>query len=83
MGIYPFMFGSIKDFQPIVDAIIEKGLKEPYDWDEYAEMFFDAADDLMLMGINAEQAGQPEEACEYLLFVTSPIILFQHCANYG
>ncbi|KAK3939640.1 Alpha/Beta hydrolase protein [Diplogelasinospora grovesii] len=67
MGIYPFMFGSIKDFQPIVDAIIEKGLKEPYDWDEYAEMFFEPADDLMLMGINAEQAGRLEEACEYLL----------------
>jgi len=23
MGIYPFMFGSIKDFQPVADKLIE------------------------------------------------------------
>lgn len=23
MGVYPFMFGTIKDFQPIVDKLIE------------------------------------------------------------
>ena len=25
MGVYPFMFGCIQDFQPVVDAIIEVG----------------------------------------------------------
>lgn len=23
MGVYPFMFGCVKDFQPVVDRLIE------------------------------------------------------------
>ena len=23
MGVYPFMFGSVKDFQPVVDKLID------------------------------------------------------------
>lgn len=23
MGVYPFMFGSVKDFEPVADAIIQ------------------------------------------------------------
>lgn len=32
MGIYPFMFGALKDFEPVVESITKAGLKEPYDW---------------------------------------------------
>lgn len=39
MGVYPFMFGALQDFKPIVDSIIAAGLKPPYDWDEYAGHF--------------------------------------------
>ncbi|KAK0610711.1 yellowish-green 1-like protein [Bombardia bombarda] len=67
MGIYPFMFGSIKDFEPVAQAIIKKGLKEPYDWDEYAEMFFPKAEELSRIAEEAEEAGEREKASEYYL----------------
>ncbi|KAK3690415.1 yellowish-green 1-like protein [Podospora appendiculata] len=67
LGIYPFMFGSIKDFEPVAQAIIKKGLKEPYNWDEYAEMFFPKAEELSRIAEQAEQAGEREKASEYYL----------------
>ncbi|KAK4675682.1 hypothetical protein QC764_511770 [Podospora pseudoanserina] len=67
MGVYPFMFGSITDFQPVVDAIIAKGLKEPYNWDEYASMFFPQAFKLAFTARQAEQNGEKEKACELYL----------------
>ncbi|KAI1826432.1 Alpha/Beta hydrolase protein [Xylaria intraflava] len=50
MGVYPFMYGTTKDFQPVVDKIVSKGLKPPYDWDKYASYFLPPAYNL------AEQA---------------------------
>lgn len=29
MGIYPFMFGSIKDFEPVVEAIVQVCWRPP------------------------------------------------------
>ncbi|KAJ4298813.1 hypothetical protein N0V88_003851 [Collariella sp. IMI 366227] len=66
-GIYPFMFGCIQDFEPVAQAIIKKGLKEPYDWDEYAEMFFSKAEELANIAANAEAVGKKEKASEYYL----------------
>ena len=94
MGIYPFMFGSIVDFEPVAQAIIkvgphldatsqtfdrqfnsltltlQKGLKEPYDWDEYASMFFPKAEELSRIAEQAEAAGEKEKASEYYLSVS-------------
>lgn len=79
------MFGTVKDFEPVAQAIIkvrpiklqykntlvtnvkQKGLKEPYDWDEYAEMFFPKADELSEIAARAEGAGEKEKASEYYL----------------
>lgn len=106
MGVYPFMFGSIKDFEPVVEDIVkvraysrllferswlcfpnlknkrttpptltghhgfQTGLKEPYDWDEYAEMFFPKARELADIATGAEKAGEKEKASEYYLSVS-------------
>ena len=67
MGIYPFMFGSIKDFQPIVDRLIQKDMKEPYDWDEYAKEFFPEAEDLTRRADAAVEEGNQEKASELYL----------------
>lgn len=61
------MFGCIQDFEPVAQAIIKKGLKEPYDWDEYAEMFFPKAEELANIAANAEAVGKKEKASEYYL----------------
>lgn len=70
MGVYPFMFGCIQDFEPVAQAIIAKGLREPYDWDEYAEMFFPKAEELANIAAEAERANQKEKASEYYLYVS-------------
>ncbi|KAI3392129.1 hypothetical protein diail_6141 [Diaporthe ilicicola] len=67
MGVYPFMFGTVKDFEPVAQEIIKRGLKEPYDWDEYAEMFFPKAQELSEIAARAEEAGEGEKASEYYL----------------
>ncbi|POS74356.1 conidial pigment biosynthesis protein Ayg1 [Diaporthe helianthi] len=67
MGVYPFMFGSVKDFEPVAEEIIKNGLKEPYNWDEYAEMFFPKAQGLYEIAAKAEEAGEKEKASEYYL----------------
>lgn len=46
---------------------MQKGLKEPYDWDEYAEMFFPKAEELERIALEAEEAGNKEKASEYYL----------------
>lgn len=48
---------------------IQKGLKEPYDWDEYADMFFPKAQELAHIAAEAEKAGEKERASEYYLSV--------------
>ena len=47
----------------------QKGLKEPYDWDEYAQMYFPKAEELSKIAEEAEKAGEKEKASEYYLFV--------------
>jgi hypothetical protein len=47
----------------------QKGLKEPYDWDEYAQMYFPKAEELLKIAEEAEKAGEKEKASEYYLFV--------------
>ena len=69
MGVYPFMFGSIKDFEPVVQEITKKGLKEPYDWDELAQMYFPKAEELAKTAEEAEKNGEKEKASEYYLYV--------------
>lgn len=67
MGVYPFMFGTTKDFQPVVDSIVAKGLKRPYDWDEYAQCFFPKAEELVAQAKAAEDEGNQEKASELYL----------------
>ncbi|RMZ79235.1 hypothetical protein DV737_g3496, partial [Chaetothyriales sp. CBS 132003] len=67
LGVYPFMFGTIKDFEPVVQEIIKAGLKEPYDWDELAQKFFPKAEELAQIAAEAEKAGEKEKASEYYL----------------
>ena len=67
MGVYPFMFGTAKDFEPLVQEMEEKGMCEPYDWDTYAETFFPYAERLVRIAQDAEAAGEPEKASEYYL----------------
>lgn len=45
----------------------QTGLKEPYNWDEYAEMFFPKAQELSEIAAKAEEAGEKEKASEYYL----------------
>ncbi|KAF2228056.1 Alpha/Beta hydrolase protein [Elsinoe ampelina] len=67
MGVYPFMFGHIGDFQPIVDRLIEEDQKEPYDFDAYAAAFAPKGDELVRRAEEAEAAGRGEEAGELFL----------------
>lgn len=67
MGLYPFMFGAAADFQTVVDAIVAKGLKRPYDWDEYARCFFPKAEELVARAKAAEDEGHKEKASELYL----------------
>ena len=67
MGIYPFMFGSIQDFEPIAQEIIKAGLHEPYDWDTYASFFFPKASALLATAAAAESSGEAAKASEYYL----------------
>jgi len=67
MGVYPFMFGAAKDFQPIVDELVAKDFKEPYNWDEYAKVYFPQAENLKKIAEQAESKGEIEKASEYYL----------------
>ncbi|ERF73162.1 hypothetical protein EPUS_03003 [Endocarpon pusillum Z07020] len=62
MGVYPFMFGTTKDFEPIVNEL--NGMQEPYEWDAYAETFFPTAQELVRRASEAEKAGEKEKAGE-------------------
>ncbi|KIV98612.1 hypothetical protein, variant [Verruconis gallopava] len=65
MGVYPFMFGAAKDFEPILERMKEQGLKEPYDWDSYPDNFFPKAEELEKKALEAETEGDLERAAEY------------------
>lgn len=51
----------------VLTVLEQKGLKEPYDWDEYAEMFSPKAQELSDIAASAEKAGEKEKASEYYL----------------
>jgi dienelactone hydrolase len=67
MGVYPFMFGTASDFEPVVKELVSKGMKEPYNWDEYAKIYFPQAEKLKKIAQEAEAAGEKEKASEYYL----------------
>jgi hypothetical protein len=46
-------------------------MKEPWDWDEYAQCFFPKAEELARRAGEAEQAGEKEKASELYLLVTT------------
>jgi hypothetical protein len=50
---------------------MQKDLKEPYNWDEYATSFFPKAEELAQVAAEAEKAGEKEKASEYYLYGTS------------
>jgi len=61
------MFGCVKDFQPIVDELVSKDYKEPYNWDEYSQVYFPYAEKLIKTAEEAEKNGEKEKASEYYL----------------
>ncbi|KAF2724329.1 hypothetical protein K431DRAFT_282173 [Polychaeton citri CBS 116435] len=66
------MFGAIKDFQPVVDKLIEEDQREDpttqqYDWDRYAQAFFPKAEELTAEAEKAQQEGSREKASELFL----------------
>ncbi|KAF2029938.1 alpha/beta-hydrolase [Setomelanomma holmii] len=67
MGVYPFMFGTAKDFEPVVKSLVEGDFKEPYNWDEYAKQYFPQAENLRTIAQDAESKGEIEKASEYYL----------------
>ncbi|KAF2850288.1 pigment biosynthesis protein-like protein yellowish-green 1 [Plenodomus tracheiphilus IPT5] len=67
MGVYPFMFSTASDFQPVFDKLIAQNFKEPYDWDAYASTFFPQAEHLASIARTAESQGEIEKASEYYL----------------
>jgi dienelactone hydrolase len=67
MGVYPFMFSTAKDFEPIVSELVKQDFKEPYDWDAYAKMYFPQAEKLSDIAKEAESKGEIEKASEYYL----------------
>ena len=67
MGVYPFMFGTASDFEPIVTEMKSRDMKEPYNWDEYAKIYFPQAEKLKSIAEEAEKNGEKEKASEYYL----------------
>jgi hypothetical protein len=67
MGVYPFMFGTASDFEPIVAEMVKNNMREPYDWDAYARMYFPQAEKLASIAREAEAKGETEKASEYYL----------------
>lgn len=67
MGVYPFMFGTAADFEPIVSTLVAKDMREPYDWDAYAAEYFPQAEKLAGIAEAAEAKGEQEKASEYWL----------------
>jgi len=67
MGVYPFMFGTAMDFEPIVKELVSKDFKEPYNWDEYAKVYLPQAENLASIARDAESKGELEKSSEYYL----------------
>lgn len=67
MGVYPFMFSTAADFSPIVKELTDRDFKEPYNWDDYAKVYFPQAEHLKSIAQQAEAEGENEKASEYYL----------------
>lgn len=67
MGVYPFMFGTASDFEPIVQEMVKQDMREPYNWDDYAKIYFPQAEKLSKIAQEAESKGEIEKASEYYL----------------
>lgn len=65
-GIYPFMYGTTQDFEPVAREIIAAGLKPPYNWDEYASYFFVQAHDLVTEAMNSQDENKASELYMYV-----------------
>ena len=57
-------------------------MKEPWDWDEYAQCFFPKAEELARRANQAEQAGEKEKATELYLLVTACLFLQEQFHSY-
>ncbi|CAN9243446.1 unnamed protein product [Alternaria alternata] len=66
MGVYPFMFGTASDFEPIVKEMKSRDMKEPYNWDEYAKSYFPQAEKLKSIAEEAEKNGREREGIRIL-----------------
>jgi hypothetical protein len=47
--------------------MVQRDMKEPYDWDEYAKVYFPQAEHLKSIAQEAEKNGEKEKASEYYL----------------
>ena len=51
----------------LVLTVLQKDMKEPYDWDDYAQFFVPKAQELAQKASEAEKAGETEKASELYL----------------
>ncbi|GAM82432.1 hypothetical protein ANO11243_004120 [Dothideomycetidae sp. 11243] len=77
MGVYPFMFGAIQDFEPVVQKLIDDGYKDPYNWDNYAGKFISRAEEVGLRAWKAESNGKKDEAAELYLYISRVSALYR------
>jgi hypothetical protein len=54
---------------PIAEIVLQKDLKPPYDWDEFAQCFLPKAEELVSAAEAAEKEGNNEQAAEFYMFV--------------
>ena len=60
IGVYPFMDGDVKDFEPVFAKIGH--MRPPYDFDAYASSFFPTAEALTKEADAAEKTGDKDAA---------------------
>ncbi|CAN9123913.1 unnamed protein product [Alternaria alternata] len=66
-GMYSFIFSTAKDFEPIVEDLVKRDFKPPYDCDEYARAHFPQAEKLLNVARKADAKGEIEKASQYYL----------------
>ncbi|KAH0562205.1 hypothetical protein GP486_003094 [Trichoglossum hirsutum] len=78
MSVYPFMFGKVEDFEPVVSKLIEMDMHEPYDWDEYARAFFPSAAAVVVKAQEAESSGDRKQASDFLADIPMQEVQIPH-----
>ena len=63
------MLGTARDFEGIVEKMDKAGMKEPYEWDQYASFFIPKAEELEALAVEAEKNGEKAKASEYYQYV--------------